>query len=184
MTTKKIWIFAILFGIISAVIIVSLVNIKDPIVEIVEVEVYKEPEPKDESVPELIQVTIVDPLEISEGMSAVSIDITSFNEGVAGFLLPGAIVDIYAYHEEEHHTYQTHKIFEEVKVLAVGNINMNEYVKEGFDENHSYENITLEVTEEQALTLVNHLDHLFYAVLKDYSYEYEYEYFEPVEVEE
>jgi|GEM_PF-3575751 len=174
MTTKKLWILAIVLGLVSAYVIVTIVNTKEQIiVEVPQVIEVEEPETNTRIVNSV--------LELREGYYAISINISSDARGVAGFLMPGAVIDVYAFLVEgnqltEETTVKYELLLEEVRVLASDVTTKEIYTSEEEQPvSLIYNTLTLEVTKDQIAQIISSQDKSYYAALKYYEVEIEEE---------
>ncbi|WP_158674441.1 Flp pilus assembly protein CpaB [Lysinibacillus antri] len=150
MNTKKIWISALIFGLIATGILYFSILSKNkqdppPVEEIVE----EEPIVEEERV-----VTENTLIPITEGKRAMSLQV-SVVQGVSGFIKPGSLVDVVAVlnpsEEEFKYTAGQHDsaalLLQNIKVLAIG------HSADLPEEAKRYETVTLEVTPREGLLL-------------------------------
>lgn len=148
MNLKKIWIAALIFGLIATgifyVYILSKSNQEEitPVEPIEEVETTEETNPKNTLIP------------ISKGNRAMSLQV-SVVQGVSGFIEPGSSVDVIAIldpsEDEFAYTAGQHDaatlLLQNIKVLAIG------HSADTTEEAQRYETVTLEVTPKEGLYL-------------------------------
>lgn len=161
MNTKKVWIAAVVTGMIAAVLIYSafITNITSPEEEaqIAEEQAAAE-EQEAEAAYERNKVNPI--VEIEDGKRAVSLRVMHTEEGVSGYIEPKSRVDIVAYHtdvekEQEEDSEEVSEtefltaelILQDVKVLASGASADSE------NEALRYETVTVEVTPEEGVLL-------------------------------
>lgn len=169
MNTKKIWLLALVFGVVATgllyIVIKGLpketveqtkpVAAEDNPVEEIETELESAEINEEEWVNEMLPVT--------KGKRAMTIAVTDF-QGVAGYIEPGAYVDVVAMlnvTEEEKQSELATLLLQNVKVLAVGHAaDDNETMKR-------YQLVTVEVTPEEGLTLGISTHHELYLLLRE-----------------
>lgn len=154
MTTKRIWLLAMIFGIITAGIMFIIINenLKEP-VEQPTPKVAEEKEDKDiEGVEAEDEEEIGNEMiPVTKGSRAMTIPVTDV-QGVAGFINPSSYVDVVAIitvpeeHEGEQHDAAT-LLLQNVKVLAIGHAADDEETMK------RYQMVTIEVTPLEGLTL-------------------------------
>ncbi|MCG7344138.1 Flp pilus assembly protein CpaB [Sporosarcina sp. ACRSL] len=150
MNPKKVWLVAIIFGFLAAGMLYVIIKnydvskekapvvIEEPVVVEPEVQEVEE-EPKNEMLP------------IPEGKRAMTIAVTDV-QGVAGFIEPGAHVDVVAIlavpeeQKELQHDAAT-LLLQDVKVLAIG------HAADDPETMKRYQMVTIEVTPVEGLTL-------------------------------
>lgn len=145
MSTKKIWILAILFGFIMSLLFL-LLTLNQEETNPVNTNDVAEESPEE-------QETENEGLTVEAGKRAISISVDDV-QSVAHAVIPGSIVDVVAVYEEG----VAQILLEKIKVLAVGR-SFRPPV-EG-EEAENYETVTLEVTAAEGATL---------ALAKEYSY--------------
>jgi Flp pilus assembly protein CpaB len=161
MNTKKVWLAALVTGMIAAVLIYSafVTNITSPEEE---AQIAEEQAAMEEREAEAeFERNKVNPIvEIEEGKRAVSLRVTHTEEGVSGYIEPKSKVDIVAYQTEieeeqeedsedisETEFLTAELILQDVKVLASGASADSE------NEALRYETVTVEVTPEEGVLL-------------------------------
>lgn len=144
MPTKKIWIFAILFGLIMSFLFFMLTLNRDDTELTIPDEEAEEVIPKTESATE--------ELAIETGKRAMTISVDEV-QSVSAFVNPGSIVDIVSVYDDG----TSQILLENVKVLAVG----NRVGAPDEDNDEPYETVTLELTPKDGATL---------ALAKEYAY--------------
>lgn len=150
MNTKKIWLFAIVFGIIAAGMLYAMfAKVQKQPVDPVITDVGEKEEEKEivveveEKGNEIIPVT--------DGNRAMTIEVTD-PQGVAGFIKPGSFVDIVAvmivpeeYKDKQHDAATL--LLQNVKVLAIG------HAADDTETMKRYQMVTVEVSPREGLTL-------------------------------
>ncbi|HWL25864.1 MAG TPA: Flp pilus assembly protein CpaB [Ureibacillus sp.] len=157
MNTKKVWITAIIFGLITTGILyfayfMNQSNTVPPVEEPVVAEDVEitEPDPIIEEPKEEPNTMI----PITQGNRAISLQV-SVGHGVSGFIQPGSYVDVIAIltPSEEEFKYKVGQhdaatlLLQNVKVLAIG------HSADTKEEAKKYETVTLEVTPHDGLRL-------------------------------
>ncbi|VEF46233.1 Flp pilus assembly protein CpaB [Bacillus freudenreichii] len=162
MNTKKIWLFAMVLGLMAAGFLYVMINEtqKGAAQETVaepepEKEVAEEP-PEEEEIPP--------PLTISKGKRAITVEVSDV-QGVAGNVKAGSFVDVVAvmvvpeeYKERQHDAATL--LLQNVKVLEVGHAADDEEAKK------RYQMVTLEVTPKEGLALGFATKHELYLMLR------------------
>ncbi|WP_129689931.1 Flp pilus assembly protein CpaB [Gottfriedia acidiceleris] len=156
MNTKRIWIYSLIFGLLTALVLYIAVfsntatpttvkETKKPVVK-ANIQTAKATEKK-------IQKREIknEMIPVSEGKRAISLKV-DLEQGISGYVEPNSMVDIIAY--ETNIDQKTKKEFrsailgfQNIKVLASGK------ASDSNDEALNYETITVEVTPEQGLEL-------------------------------
>ncbi|MBU9711582.1 Flp pilus assembly protein CpaB [Evansella tamaricis] len=145
MTTKKIWILAVLFGTFMSLFVYVLTASSD---NSSDVTTYSELE-TDEIEATLIEENNKEMLEIESGKRAITIPVDEV-QSVAGLITPGSYVDVISILPIPVGEETTSRILlHGVKVLAVDKT----VVVEEDQQNVPYDKITLEVTPEEGVTL-------------------------------
>ncbi|MCL7746729.1 Flp pilus assembly protein CpaB [Halalkalibacter alkaliphilus] len=143
MSTKKIWVLAIIFGLIMSIlffIVISYNGSTNQVATATSLE-SEEVEETEEEIPQTI--------EIAEGKRAISIAVNEV-QSVSGFVRPGSFVDLVTVLPLPAGEESTSQILlNNVKVLAVGKTFVDEY-SENLD---SYQMVTLEVSPEDGAAL-------------------------------
>ncbi|MCJ8009234.1 Flp pilus assembly protein CpaB [Lederbergia wuyishanensis] len=154
MNTKKIWLFAMVFGVLATLMMFMMVSgepKKSAPPAATEVADAKD---KEKKVPEKIEVE--EPkkneiISISNGKRAMSVAVQD-PQGVAGFITPGSFVDVVAvmkvpeeYKEKQHDAATL--LLQNVKILAIGHAADDEETKK------RYQMVTIEVTPKEGLAL-------------------------------
>lgn len=143
MNGKKLWIFAIAFGLFAATLLYFITESKNPeSVKAADPESIVASEQSEESTGEQINPL----LTIADGMRAITISVNEF-QGVSGFIVPGSYVDVIATSPENN----SQLLVENSKVLAVGRTTT---VAEEPSANN-YQTITLEVAPEDGVVITN-----------------------------
>lgn len=148
MSLKKVWIAALIFGLIATGIFYFYIISKNQKEEVPPVEPNEEVETTEQTESEN---TII---PISEGNRAMSLQV-SVVQGVSGFIKPGSYVDVIAIldpsEEEFAYTAGQHDaatlLLQNIKVLAIG------HSADTQEEAKRYETVTLEVTPKEGLYL-------------------------------
>ncbi|MFD4703910.1 RcpC/CpaB family pilus assembly protein [Gottfriedia sp. NPDC058432] len=156
MNTKRIWIWSLIFGIVTALVLyvttfsktatpTSAKETEKP-VEKTSIQTEKSEDNKNS-----IRKMNNEMLPVSEGKRAISLKV-GLEQGVSGYIEPNSMVDIIAY--ETYKDSKTKKdihsavlAFQDIKVLASGK------ASDSPDEALNYETITVEVAPEEGLTL-------------------------------
>ncbi|MEH7225123.1 Flp pilus assembly protein CpaB [Bacillus sp. JJ1566] len=161
MNTKKIWIVAMVFGLVASGLLYILLNTEQPTntqTASAEVAQKDKDEEKEETVqPEETEVASVDvesqAIQIAKGNRAMTIAVTDV-QGVAGLVKPGSFVDVVAvmtvpeeYKAEGQHDSAT-LLLQNVKVLETGHM-----ADDPETEKKRYQMVTVEVTPKQGLAL-------------------------------
>jgi pilus assembly protein CpaB len=145
-TTKKVWIYAILFGILMSVTFLILtLNMGNT-----NQEGFDPPPSEELQETEPIESSTTNLLGIETGKRAISIPVDEV-QGVSGFVRPGSYVDIVVVHPvpaEENIISQV--VLENVRVLAVGTTTS---VDAETDNQDPYQMVTLEVTSSEGANL-------------------------------
>lgn len=146
MNTRKIWILAIVFGLLMSFLFFLLTinnqNTAEQTSEQAEVEEAKESE------------TSTDKIPIEKGKRAITIDVDEV-QSVSGFIQPGSFVDIVSVFDDGI----SKVILQNVKVLAVGNLLAAEETDE------PYNRITFEITPEEGASLALANEHTFITLM-------------------
>lgn len=148
MNNKKIWIFAIVFGLLMSILFYFLTAKKDA--EATENQEQQDPLKQEQSHETTTDgETIESPIKIESGKRAISIPVDAV-QSVSGFVSPGTYVDIVAvFPPTEKKPDQFGQILiSHVKVLAVGKT-----VDESAEISEPYQMVTLEVTPEDGARL-------------------------------
>lgn len=153
MSTKKIWIMAIIFGAIMASIF-YLVTLNKGNTN----DVAINPSPISEETDETLENTgsktntdknVKNPLHIGAGKRAISIAVDEI-QSASGFIRPGSFVDIIAVMPSGTPDQRKSQIIlENVRVLAVGKM----IIGEDTETDEPYQTITLEVNPQDGVTL-------------------------------
>ena len=148
MTTKKIWLLAMVFGIIAAGMVFVMINENQnqstPVVEKKEKEI---PVVKDK----VEEYTGNEMIPVTKGSRAMTIAVSDV-QGVAGFIEPGSYIDVVANltvpeeQKENQHDAAT-LLLQNVKVLAIGHAADDEETM------NRYQMVTIEVTPLEGLTV-------------------------------
>ncbi|MEH7346308.1 Flp pilus assembly protein CpaB [Bacillus sp. JJ1532] len=154
MNTKKIWLFAIVFGIIAAGMLYVMVSgslASSTLPASVEISEEEEPEEKEEVVVAAEEEKRNEMLPFSEGNRAITVAVSDA-QGVAGFITPGSFVDIVAvmlvpdeYKDKQHDAATL--LLQNVKVLGIGHASDDEETMK------RYQMVTFEVTPKEGLVL-------------------------------
>lgn len=154
MTTKKIWLLAMVFGIIAAgmMFLVIKENQKQPVQQPTpKVSEAKEDDDKEAVEEEVEEELGNEMIPVTKGNRAMTIPVTDV-QGVAGFIEPGSHVDVVVNltvpEEQEglQHDAAT-LLLQNVKVLAIGHSADDEETM------NRYQMVTIEVTPVEGLTL-------------------------------
>ncbi|MFD1039287.1 Flp pilus assembly protein CpaB [Virgibacillus byunsanensis] len=163
MNTKKIWLTAILFGVIAAVMMYVLVTgspqeSTKPESNTISEEEKEEQQDQEEEGNKAVAAEEQTEEEIgneiipaSEGARAITITVTDV-QGVAGFIKPGSFVDVVTIMQvpeeqaEEQHDSAT-LLLQNVKVLAIG------HAADDAETMKRYHLVTIEVTPQEGLSL-------------------------------
>ncbi|MFT4416830.1 Flp pilus assembly protein CpaB [Fredinandcohnia humi] len=144
MNGKKLWLFAILFGLVSAIILYFIIQ---PSATRDSVKSGAKPLPSDEQLEEtVVQQPGSQLLSIAEGKRAISISVNEL-QGVSGFIVPGSYVDIIATYPDKN----SQLLVENSKVLAVGR---STTIVEDASAN-TYQTLTLEIKPEDGILITN-----------------------------
>lgn len=174
MNTKRIWIWSLIFGLLTALVLyiavfsntstpTSAKETKDPVAK-TNIKTAKAAEKKKETPKRKIDNEMI---PVSEGKRAISLKV-GLEQGISGYVEPNSKVDIIAY--ETNIDQKTKKEFrsailalQNIKVLASGKAPDND------DERLNYETITVEVTPEEgvALSLASRDKNGFYFMLRN-----------------
>lgn len=158
MNTKKIWLLAMVFGIMAAGMMFMIIkgSLNPPIEEenmAVTDDVEEETLPVEDEVQEKMSVEMA----VAQGKRAITVAVTDV-QGVAGHIRPGAYVDVVAVMvkdvpEDEAQKDVATLLLQNVKVLSIGHAADEVIARE------RYQMITLEVTPQEGLELStqNHL---------------------------
>lgn len=148
MNTKKIWMMAIVFGVIMASLFSIITTQKGNTIE-PDADLLPNTEELAETEPE-VNNNQTNPLHIEGGKRAISIAVNEM-QSVSGFIYPGAFVDVVAVLPAEPGGKITPQIIlENVRVLAVGkNLDV-----ENIENTEPYQMITLEINPEDGPTLL------------------------------
>lgn len=139
MNNRNIWIYSILFALISASVVYFVFNLGDG--EEITTEEKKE---KFETKQEAISTSAY--FSIDTGKRAVTIPVSD-PQGVSGFIIPGSFVDIIQTLPNEN----SQLLVENIKVLAVGRV----ITKIDKPEKNTYDTVTLQVTPAEGTIIVN-----------------------------
>ncbi|THE10603.1 Flp pilus assembly protein CpaB [Bacillus timonensis] len=141
MNGKKLWIFAITFGLFSATLFYFITESKNT-------ESVKAAESESMAPSEQVEATeqVKQLLPIENGKRAITISVNE-TQGVSGFIVPGSYVDVIAISPENN----SQLLVENSKVLAVGRTTA---VAEDASANN-YQTITLEVAPEHGIAITN-----------------------------
>ena len=150
MNTKKIWLFAMVFGVIAAVMMFVMIMENESVEQVSPPPVIEE----EETVEEVEQVEEEkgdEMIPIAEGKRALTVAVTDVH-GAAGFVVPGSYVDIVAVMEVPEEQKETQHdsatlLLQNVKVLAVGHAGDDKETMK------HYQMITVEVTPKEGLVL-------------------------------
>ncbi|WP_071394554.1 Flp pilus assembly protein CpaB [Bacillus tuaregi] len=137
MNTKKIWLLAILFGLLMSFTFFILTSNKG------NTNGVDENAEQTEQVEEMEKEkdTQITPLEIRAGKRAISIAVEE-EQGVSGFIRPGSFVDIVVVNNLTDQDMVSNILLENIRVLAVGNtVTVTEE-----EEQEPYRLVTLEVS--------------------------------------
>lgn len=141
MNGKKLWLFAILFGLISSTVLYLVVepsgSEKSNAEKVAPTEREKlntTPTPQSQLLP------------ITEGKRALTISVNEL-QGISGFIIPGSYVDVIATLPEDN----SKLLVENTKVLAVGRTTT---MPEDASTNN-YQTITLEISPEEGIAITN-----------------------------
>ncbi|MEH7381309.1 Flp pilus assembly protein CpaB [Bacillus sp. JJ1533] len=142
MNRKKLWIFAITFGLFSATLFYLITESKnvEP-VNAADSEGIASSEQAEESTEQIKQL-----LPIENGKRAITVSVNEV-QGVSGFIVPGSYVDVIATSPENN----SQLLVENSRVLAVGRTTA---VAEDASVNN-YQTITLEVAPEAGIAIAN-----------------------------
>ncbi|MGG2025717.1 RcpC/CpaB family pilus assembly protein [Gottfriedia sp. S16(2024)] len=174
MNTKRIWIWSLMFGLLTALVLYIAVfsktstpttvkETKKPVVK-ASIQTVKAAEKKKEMPKRKIKNEMI---PVSEGKRAISLKV-DLEQGISGYVEPNSMVDIIAY--ETNINQKTKKEFrsailalQNIKVLASGKASDSD------DERLNYESITVEVTPEEgvALSLASKDKNGFYFMLRN-----------------
>nr|WP_304215332.1 Flp pilus assembly protein CpaB [Fredinandcohnia onubensis] len=159
MNTKKIWIAAMVFGLVASGLLYILLNTEQPTkAQTASKEVVQKDkdEEKEETVqPEETEVASTESsgIEIAKGNRAMTFGVTDV-QGVAGLVKPGSFVDVVAvmtvpeeFKAEGQHDSAT-LLLQNVKILEIGHAADNPET-----EKKRYQMVTVEVTPKQGLAL-------------------------------
>lgn len=152
MTTKKVWLLAMVFGVIATgLMFVLFMETPDPATQ--PTTASKDKEKETEQVAKTDEEEDVeDILKVSSGKRAMTIEVTDV-QGVAGMIRPGSSVDVIAVMESPEEDSQKSKhdsatiLLQNVNVLAIGHAADDEDAKK------RYQMVTLEVTPREGLVL-------------------------------
>jgi pilus assembly protein CpaB len=137
MNTRKIWIFAIIFGLLMSILFIALTTQNGEKDSSEQSEELSTEEIQEDKPPNNL-------LGLSKGKRAISIPIDEVRS-VSGFIKPGSYVDIISIPDEG----ESHILLENVKVLAV-----DTRIEAGDEENHDpYSTITFELEPRDGLIL-------------------------------
>lgn len=143
MNGKKLWMFAISFGLLSATLLYFITESKNTeSVQAADTQSIASSEHQEASYPEQVKQL----LTIADGKRAITISVNEL-QGVSGFILPGSYVDVIATSAENN----SQLLVENSKVLAVGR---SKAVAEDSSTNN-YQTITLEVAPEDGIAITN-----------------------------
>ncbi|MCM3709078.1 Flp pilus assembly protein CpaB [Sporosarcina luteola] len=155
MNPKRIWLVAIVFGFLAAgmlyVVVKNYETSKPAAPVVIEETEAKQPAKQEPTEQQPVVVQKNEMLPIPEGKRAITIAVTDV-QGVAGFIEPGAHVDIVAIlvvpeeQKETQHDAAT-LLLQDVKVLAIGHAADDEETM------NRYQMVTIEVTPVEGLTL-------------------------------
>ncbi|MEI2664716.1 Flp pilus assembly protein CpaB [Rossellomorea sp. LJF3] len=155
MKTKRIWMWSFVFGIIAALVAyVVVIPAPAPVPASTTTAVKDDgKEKQDEKDPEVPSREMNNKMiPVAEGMRAVSLKVTTLEQGVSGYIEPNSHIDIVAYEstrdENSKKEMRTSKlVLQNIKVLASGKS------ADGTDEALRYETVTVEVTPAQGVEL-------------------------------
>lgn len=141
MNQKKIWIMAIVFGIVMSTFFYLLTSKKDN--KSIEESIEKTAE---EEVSAITDKETVDTLSIQDGKRAISLAVDEV-QSVSGFIRPGSYIDVIAvYPSSEGNVSTAQVILNQIKVLAVGKTFIKQEVDSETTNNpEDYQTVTLEV---------------------------------------
>ncbi|WP_458413550.1 Flp pilus assembly protein CpaB [Schinkia sp. CFF1] len=146
MNTKKIWIMAIIFGIIMASIFYIVTAQK---AKTIPNNTVVEQPPSEESTEVGTDTKVANGLQIGAGKRAISIAVDEV-QSVSGFVRPGSFVDIVAtFPAQTNMAKSPQMIIENVRVLAVGKTTVDQEGKEP----EAYQTITVEVSPQDGATI-------------------------------
>lgn len=172
MNTKRIWIWSLMFGLLTALVLYIAVfsNTSTPAKETkkpdakTNIQTAKAAEKKKETPNRKINNEMI---PVSEGKRAISLKV-GLEQGISGYVEPNSKVDIIAY--ETNIDQKTKKEFRSA-ILALQNIKVLASGKapDSDDERLNYETITVEVTPEEgvALSLASKDKNGFYFLLRN-----------------
>lgn len=147
MNTRKIWILAIVFGLImSFLFFILTIESSKPSDQTIE-QVREEEEAKEKESP-------TDKLTIEVGKRAITIDVDEV-QSVSGFVKPGSFVDIISVFDDGI----SQIILQNVKVIAVGNLLAEEEIED------PYNRITFELAPEEGAALALANQHAFITLM-------------------
>lgn len=159
MNVKRIWMMSLLLGVMTALMVYIVVFSKEPTTTASSVQVSTGADMETSSDMEVAEEEVTgkrefaNPMvEISDGKRAISIKVTTSEEGLSGYIEPESKVDIIAYatiiDEKTTKKFKTASmIVENVKVLAAGK------ASQSIEEALHYETVTVEVTPEEGVIL-------------------------------
>lgn len=140
MNGKKLLMYAILFGFISATSLYFFIKPAEPeVVMAKDTQIASTKEPVKKSPANEL-------LKIDNGKRGVSISVND-SQGVSGFITPGSLVDVISISEANE---KGELLLKGIKVLAVGRIT----TKVENAQNNVYQTVTVEVTPEEGASLI------------------------------
>ncbi|RST70321.1 Flp pilus assembly protein CpaB [Siminovitchia acidinfaciens] len=162
MNTKKIWLFAMVLGLMAAGFLYVMIN--DSQKGVAQEAAVAEEEPEEKEVTEEPEEETPPPLTIAKGKRAITVEVSDV-QGVAGNVKAGSFVDVVAimvvpeeYKEKQHDAATL--LLQNVKVLEVGHAADDEEAKK------RYQMVTLEVTSKEGLALGFATKHELYLMLR------------------